>query len=71
LKSFEKSIEKLVPQIETSKQSRLRKCKHQVKRRTHNHWHGRLETYPLCYKVEPFDWQTNRFIQTASCEVVW
>jgi len=24
--------------------------KHQSETRTHNHWHGRLETYPLDYQ---------------------
>jgi len=37
------------------------------KRRTHKHWHGRLETYPLAYatRTMALEWQSDRFIQTA------
>jgi len=40
----------VVPRTETCKQSVLLKCRtpSQERRRTLNHWYGRLETYPLC-----------------------
>jgi len=37
---------------------------------TYNHWHGRLETYPLRYQVDTIEWQTDRFIRNMSCEAV-
>jgi len=62
LESFEKSKEKLVPQIETCKQALLQKREAA--------WHGRLETYSLCYQADTVKWQTDRFSRAASCEAI-
>jgi len=47
LESFEKSKEKLAPRIQMCKQSLSRKREvPRYGRRTHKHWHGRVETLP-------------------------
>jgi len=46
--------------------------KDEAERWTHNHWHGRLETYPIRYptRTTVLEWQTDGFIRTASCKAV-
>jgi len=33
------------------------------------HWHSRCKRYHYVTRTVPLEWQTQHFIQTASCEV--
>jgi len=73
LESFEKVKKSWSHELKCASNHDYENARCQVERRTHNHWHGRLETYPLCYSMRlmPLDWPTDCFIGTVSCEMVW
>jgi len=64
-----RSNEKVVPWIETCKHYYQNES-HQGESWTENHWHSRNKQYCYTTTTVPLEWQTQRFIRTASCEVV-
>jgi len=58
LESFEKVKKSWSHELKCASNHDYENARCQVERRTHNHWHGRLETYPLCYEVDAA-WLTN------------